>query len=109
MGRTGCVPVYFSAGQLLSRTEEHACSECSGFDRGISGVPDHLRSVSVNEEAAMGGRNFILSALVFTMYFSGGLIPSYILHIPKYYPSAEDVLFTGAVNYGPTRQVQGKK
>lgn len=54
MGRTGCVPVYFSAGQLLSRTEEHACSECSGFDRGISGVPDHLRSVSVNEEAAMG-------------------------------------------------------
>lgn len=25
------------------------------------------------------GRNFILSALVFTMYFSGGLIPSYIL------------------------------
>lgn len=25
------------------------------------------------------GRNFILTALVFTMYFSGGLIPSYIL------------------------------
>jgi len=25
------------------------------------------------------GRNFILSALVFTMYFSGGLIPSYML------------------------------
>lgn len=25
------------------------------------------------------GRNFLLSALVFTMYFSGGLIPSYIL------------------------------
>lgn len=31
------------------------------------------------------------------------------LRIPKYYPSAEDVHFTGAANYGPTQQAQGKK
>lgn len=31
------------------------------------------------------------------------------LQIPKYYPSADDVHFTGAANYGPTQQAQEKK
>ena len=31
------------------------------------------------------------------------------LNMPKYYPSAEDIQYTGAANYGPTQQIQNKK
>lgn len=31
------------------------------------------------------------------------------LSVPKYYPRPEDVTYTGAANYGPTQQSQGKK